>query len=46
MYEVVIKDELFWIAHNNEILEEFGSFIDSISPEIIIKEIRNEEISL
>lgn len=46
MYQVVIKDGLFWIAHDNEILEELGSFIEPVSPQIIVKEIKNEEVQI
>lgn len=42
MYEVVYKDELWWISCDGAILKELGSFIEPLSPEIIIKEIENE----
>ena len=45
MYEVVVKDGLWWISKNGEILEQLGSFIDPVSPEIIVEEI-NSEIQL
>ena len=41
MYEVIYKDGEFWIKKDDKILDELGSFIDPISPEIIIKEILN-----
>lgn len=43
MYSVKYKDDVFWIEKNGEILEELGSFIDPISPEIIIEAMRDEE---
>lgn len=42
MYEVVLKDGEFWIVRNGEILKELGSFIEPLSPKIIIKEIQDE----
>lgn len=39
MYEVVLKDELWWISENGKILEELGSFIDPVSPKIIVEEL-------
>lgn len=42
MYEVVLKDGEFWIAKNGKILEVLGSFIDPLTPEMIIKEIKDE----
>ena len=41
-YEVVYKDGTFWIARNGKILEVVGSFIDPLTPEVIIKEIEDE----
>lgn len=43
VYSVKYKDGVFWIEKNGEILEELGSFIDPISPEIIIEAMRDEE---
>ena len=43
MYEVVYVDGEFWIAKNGERLKELGGFIDPLTPEIIIKEIEDEE---
>lgn len=42
MYQVIYKDELFWVSKNGEIIESIGGFIDPVTPEIIIKEIENE----
>ena len=44
MYEVVYVDDSFWISKDGKILKELGSFIDPVSPKIIIEEIENEEI--
>lgn len=42
MYEVVYKDELWWITKDGRVLKDLGGFTDPLSPEIIIKEIENE----
>lgn len=42
VYEVVYEEEYWWIARNGVIMRELGSFIEPVSPEIIIKEIENE----
>lgn len=42
MYEVVLKDEKYWISYNGNIVEDIGSFDEPVSPSIIIKEIENE----
>lgn len=42
MYEVIYEDEYWWIARDGVIIRELGSFIEPVSPEIIIKEIENE----
>ncbi len=42
MYKVVYKDELFWISHDDEIIESIGGFIDCITPKLIIQEFENE----
>lgn len=42
MYKVVLKDEKWWISKDGEILEELGSFIDPVSPKIIVEEINGE----
>lgn len=42
MYDIVLRDGLFWITYRGEIVEELGGFIEPLSPEIIIMEIRNE----
>lgn len=39
--EVVYENGEFWISKNGKILKDLGSFIDPISPEIIIKEIES-----
>ena len=41
-YKVVYKDEYWWIAKDGVIIEDLGSFIEPVSPEIIVKEIMNE----
>ena len=40
--KVVYKDGEFWISKDGKILKELGGFIDPVSPEIIIKEIKDE----
>lgn len=40
MYEVKYDGGLFWIAKNGEILKDLGGFIEPVTPEIIIKEIK------
>ena len=42
MYQVVYEDELFWVSKDGKIIESIGGFIDHITPEIIIEEIKNE----
>lgn len=42
MYDIILKDGLFWITYKDEIVEELGGFIEPISPEIIIMEIKDE----
>lgn len=42
VFEVVYEDNYWWIAHNGVIMRELGSFIEPVSPEIIVKEIENE----
>ena len=42
MYQVVYEDELFWVSKNGEIIRSIGGFIDPVTPEIIIEEIKNE----
>ena len=42
MYVLVLRDGEFWIAKNGKILEVLGSFIDPLTPEIIILEIKDE----
>ena len=43
MYSVKYKDGVFWIEKDGRILSELGSFIDPISPKIIIEAMRDEE---
>lgn len=43
MYEIVLKDDKWWIAKDGEINKDIGGFIDPISPEIILKEILNDK---
>lgn len=45
MYDVVLKDGKWWISKDGNVVEELGSFIDPISPKIIVEEL-NGEISL
>jgi len=40
--EVIYEDELFWISKDDKILKELGGFIDPISPQVIIEEIKDE----
>ncbi|MBP5421708.1 MAG: hypothetical protein J6Y78_04600 [Paludibacteraceae bacterium] len=42
MYEVVLKDSEWWISKDGKIVEELGSFIDPISPKIIVEELNGE----
>lgn len=42
MYDVVYKDEKYWISYNGKIVEDIGSFDEPVSPNIIIKEIEDE----
>jgi len=42
MYEVEYKDGLFWIKKDDVIIEELGGYIDPVSPEVIIREIKDE----
>ena len=42
MYQVVYEDELFWVSKDGGIIESIGGFIDPVTPEIIIEEIKNE----
>lgn len=42
MFEVILKDGKWWISENGEIIEDLGSFIDPISPEIIVRELNGE----
>lgn len=42
MYKVVLKDGKWWISKDDIILEDLGSFIDPISPKIIVEEINGE----
>lgn len=42
MYEVYYDGNYWWIMKDGVIFKELGSFIEPLSPEIIIKEIENE----
>lgn len=42
MYGIVYSEDKWWITYNGEILKDLGSFIDPISPKIIIEEIQDE----
>lgn len=42
MYDVLFDGEVYWITYNRIILDELGSFIDPVSPKIIIEEIKDE----
>ena len=41
VFEVVLEDEKWWISKDGEICKDLGSFIDPITPQIIIKEIED-----
>lgn len=43
MYSVIYIGGKFWITCNGEIMEELGGFIDPLTPEIILEEIKNEQ---
>lgn len=43
MYSVKYIDGEFWIIKDGEIVRDLGSFIDPITPEIIIEVIKDEE---
>lgn len=42
MYEVVLKDEKWWISKNGKIIEMLGSFEEPVSPKIIVEELNGE----
>lgn len=42
MYDVLFDGKVYWIIYNGIILNELGSFIDPVSPKIIIEEIEDE----
>ena len=42
MYNVLFDRKVYWITYNGIILNELGSFIDPVSPKIIIEEIKDE----
>ena len=42
MYDVFFDGKVYWITYNGIILNELGSFIDPVSPRIIIEEIEDE----
>lgn len=43
MYDVKydFEDGLFWIIKDGKVLKELGGFIEPVTPEIIIKEIKD-----
>ena len=43
MYEVILKDDKWWIVYCGRVLSELGGFDDPVTPEVIIKEIKDEE---
>jgi hypothetical protein len=42
MYDIILKDGLFWITYKGKVVEELGGFIEPISLERIIEEIKYE----
>ena len=42
MFEVVLEDGKWWISKDGKICRELGSFIDPISPKVIVEEINGE----
>ena len=42
MYDIILKDGLFWITYNGKVVEELGGFIEPISVERIIEAIKDE----
>lgn len=42
MYDVLFEDGYWWITKDGEILRDLGGFTDPVSPEIIVKEIKDE----
>ena len=42
MYDIIFDEGYWWITKDGRILKDIGSFIDPVSPKIIIKEIENE----
>ena len=42
MYDIVFDGEKYWITYNGKRLEDLGSFIEPISPKVIIQEIKDE----
>ena len=42
MYEVIYKDDKWWISKNGVILVNLGGFIDPVSPKVIIEAIEDE----
>lgn len=42
MYDIILKDGLFWMTYNGKVVEELGGFIEPISLERIIEEIKYE----
>lgn len=42
MYDVEFDGECYWITYDGERLEDLGSFIEPVSPKMIIEEIKDE----
>lgn len=42
VYEVILEDGKWWISKDGKILRDLGSFIDPISPKIIVEAIHEE----
>jgi hypothetical protein len=42
VYEVIYKDEKWWISKNGKILDYLGGFIDPVSPKVIVEMLEDE----
>lgn len=42
MFKVILNNGKWWISNDDKILDELGSFIDPISPKIIVEELNGE----
>jgi hypothetical protein len=42
VYKVVLNDGKWWISKDGEIIKDLGSFIEPISPKIIVEELNGE----